>query len=295
MCSAKMNDSTEDVKVLVLSGFGINCEEETAAAFRLAGASSAIHHVNDLFERRVTLSEFDILALPGGFSFGDDLGSGRVLANKIRYKRMSDGQLFFDEIVRFIGEGGFILGICNGFQVLVKTGLLPNVSGSFSQEVTLSSNDSLRYEDRWCRVAKNAASKTPFLDGLDLLELPVRHGEGKLVTADNRIRKEITERGLACLAYCDASGRPTMEYPANPNGSEMSSAGLIDTTGRILGMMPHPEAFLSLFNHPDWPRIRRMEPDRGEEGQGLAIFRNVVRHIERSRGLRLDRASRPTD
>lgn len=267
------------VRALVLSGFGINCEEETAAAFRLAGAEAVVAHVNELFDGRCSLHDFDVLTLPGGFSFGDDLGAGKALANRLLWRRDHRGRTFGSELERYLGDGKYILGICNGFQVLVRMGLLPNTRGLMEQEVTLAPNASGRFEDRWCRCAVTVPSRTPFLFGLSTLELPVRHGEGRLLIRDEATREAIVSNGLNCLTYIDDTGRPTMEYPANPNGSALACAGLTDLTGQILGMMPHPEAYLSLFNHPDWGR--KVREGASEEGDGLAIFRAIVAHRAR--------------
>ena len=267
-------------RALVITGFGINCEEETAAAFRLAGGEARIAHLNEIFGEQVSLHEFDIVAFPGGFSFGDDLGSGKVLANKLTYKRTSSGRRFLDEIERFLGDGKLIIGICNGFQVLVKTGLLPGLGADRTQQVTLTRNDSGRFEDRWVTCRVTGAGNTPFLRGLEAIDLPVRHGEGKLVIRDPAIREAIVDQGLGCMVYVDDAGEATGAYPANPNGSDLHLAGLTDPTGQILGLMPHPEAYLSEYNHPAWTRRRRDLPDRSEDGEGLAIFRNAVQWIE---------------
>jgi len=266
-------------RALVLAGFGINCEEETAAAFRLAGAEVVVAHVNEIFEERCSMHEFDVVTLPGGFSFGDDLGAGKALANKLLHKRSRSGGLIRDEIERFLGDGKYLLGICNGFQILVKMGLLPNTSGTMEQEVTLTSNASGRFEDRWCRCSATVPWRTPFLWGISALDLPVRHGEGRLMIRNATVREAIVTQGLTCLQYCDESGRPTDEYPCNPNGSELACAGLTDVTGQILGMMPHPEAYLSIYNHPNWGR--KVNGASSDEGEGLAIFRSIVEHVKR--------------
>jgi phosphoribosylformylglycinamidine synthase len=250
-----------------------------SAAYRLAGAEAVIAHLNEVFAGEVRLSDFDVLNLPGGFSFGDDLGSGKVLANRLRFRRLASGEHFFDALRRFLADGKFILGICNGFQALVKLGLLPDVGGKCEQEVTLDRNDSGKFEDRWCDHLVNPASRTPFLEGLTRLRLPVRHGEGKLVIRDAKVREAIVSNHLDCIAYCDGSGQPTDRYPANPNGSELACAALTDRTGHVLGMMPHPEACLSLYNDPAWPVIKRERPATSEDGQGLSVFRNIVQHI----------------
>jgi len=267
------------VKALVMTGFGINCEEEMAAAYRLAGAEAQIVHINDILVEGFSIHAFDILNFPGGFSFGDDIASGKVLANKVLYKQLPSGKTFRDEIRQFLAEQKYILGVCNGFQVLVKMGLLPDIQGEMVQEVTLMGNDSGKFEDRWCACRVTPGVHTPFLRGIDRIYLPVRHGEGKLVINDAAIRQAILDRSLNCLSYCDPEGQPTAEYPWNPNGSELYCAALTDRTGQILGMMPHPEAFLTLYNHPNWPQLKRRNPGLSEDGEGLQIFNNIVRHV----------------
>lgn len=262
-----------------MTGFGINCEEEMAAAYRLTGADARIVHINDILVDGFSIHDFDIVNFPGGFSFGDDIASGKVMANKVTYKLLPSGTTLLAELRRFVADGKYILGVCNGFQMLVKMGLLPDVGGVSAQEVTLTGNDSGRFEDRWCHCVVSPAAPTPFLQGIERLYLPVRHGEGKLVFRDDATRQAIAAKNLNCLRYCTPDGAPTDAYPLNPNGSELQCAGLTDATGRILGMMPHPEAFLSLYNHPNWAQLRRQNPERSEEGDGLRIFQNIVRHL----------------
>ena len=272
----------KNVQALIITGFGINCEEEMAAAYRLAGADASIVHLNDILVKGFSIHDFDILNFPGGFSFGDDIASGKVLANKILYKKLPSGNPFIEEIQKFLKDGKYILGVCNGFQVLVKMGLLPDIGAELAQEVTLSRNDSGKFEDRWCWCTVSPGSHSPFLKGLDRLQMPVRHGEGKLIVKDEHVRRQILDNSLNCLTYADAEGNPTAEYPANPNGSELNCAGLTDKSGQILGMMPHPEAFLSLYNHPNWGQLKRRNPEISEEGQGLQLFRNIVTHIKQA-------------
>ncbi len=269
------------VKALIITGYGINCEEEMAAAYDLAGANTNIYHLNDIFNGIVSIHDYDILNFPGGFSFGDDLGSGKVLANKMKYKKMGSGKTILEEIKIFLDSGKFILGICNGFQFLVKMGLLPNTTGNFDQEVTLTRNNSAKYEDRWVFLKKNKNCKTPFLKGIDIMPCPVRHGEGKLIIKDEAVKTVILNNNLNAFSYCNAEGEITSEYPLNPNGAELDCAALTDPTGQVLGMMPHPEAFLSLYNHPNWGQMKRQDPDVSEDGDGLKIFRNIVEFIEK--------------
>ncbi|HGY54503.1 MAG TPA: phosphoribosylformylglycinamidine synthase subunit PurQ [Caldithrix abyssi] len=267
------------VRSLVITGFGINCEEEMGAACTLAGAQADIVHLNQILHERVSIHEYDLLNFPGGFSFGDDLGSAKVLGNKIKFRQTESGKKLLNELERFLSDGKYIIGVCNGFQALVKMGLLPNIGGRFEQEVTLTYNDSGRFEDRWVKLRVNKNSPTPFLKGLQTFDVPVRHGEGKLLFADEEVRRKVIEKNLNCLSYADSDGNPTAEYPFNPNGSELNCAGLTDPGGQVFGLMPHPEAYLSLYNHPDWARRKRQNPGISEEGEGLKIFRNIVEYI----------------
>ncbi|WP_400193235.1 phosphoribosylformylglycinamidine synthase subunit PurQ [Hymenobacter sp. B81] len=276
-------NNQQPVHALVLTGFGINCEEELAAAYRLAGGAATIVHFNEVLNGQTSIHDYDVLNFPGGFSFGDDLGSGVVMANKVRFRKLPAGRTLLEEIGAFIQAGGYVVGICNGFQMLVKMGLLPDFAGQQEREVTLTHNASGRYEDRWVRLAVNPNNRSPFLKGLTSLEVPVRHGEGRLVIRDEAIRSRILAEGLNCLTYCDATGCETELYPLNPNGAELNCAGLTDITGHVFGLMPHPEAFLSLYNHPDWARRKRLDPTLSEEGDGLKLFRNIVEHISQSR------------
>lgn len=270
-------------RALIITGFGINCEEETAAAWRLAGAEADVVHLNAVLHARRSIHDYDVITLPGGFSFGDDLGSGKVLSNKIRYRRLPGGRTLLAELERFLGDGKHVLGICNGFQTLVKLGLLPDLAGERTQEATLTTNRSGRFEDRWCVCAVNPRSQSPFLAGLVRLELPVRHAEGRLVFGESSLAARVREQALDALWYVGEDGRPTEAYPANPNGSALAAAALVDPSGQVLGMMPHPEAALSHLNHPDWhARARDGAPDR--PGDGLALFQNLVRHVDRTKG-----------
>jgi phosphoribosylformylglycinamidine synthase I len=278
-----MADLAQAPKALILTGFGINCEEEMAAAYRLAGGEATIVHLNEVLHGRVSIHDFDILNFPGGFSFGDDLGSGVVLANKLRYRQTGDaGRTLLSDIREFVAAGKFVLGICNGFQVLVKLGLLPNLGGDFQPEVTLTHNASGRYENRWVRLKVNAQTKkpTPFLSELTSFEVPVRHGEGRLVVPDAATRDRITDLGLNCLTYAGHDDQETGTYPLNPNGADLNCAGLTDPTGHIFGLMPHPEAYLAGCNHPDWG-MKKRRGELKEEGEGLAIFKNIVTHLTR--------------
>ncbi len=267
-------------KALVITGFGINCEEELAAAFRLAGATADIAHINEVLEGDYSIHNYDVLSFPGGFSFGDDLGSGKVMANKLKYKLLPNKNTLLQELRIFLEEGNFVLGICNGFQFLVRLGLVPNVGLKFEQEATLTQNDSGLFEDRWVYCKVNPDSSSPFLHGIDVLPLPVRHGEGKLIIK-KELEEEVLNKNLHVLTYCNEDGKPTTKYPFNPNGSAHQIAGLTDPTGQVLGLMPHPEAFLSLFNHPNWPAMKSKNPDIDKKGLGLKLFENIINHISK--------------
>ncbi|NUM53116.1 MAG: phosphoribosylformylglycinamidine synthase I [Candidatus Hydrogenedentes bacterium] len=257
-------------RALILTGFGINCDHETADAFARAGAGPVRVHLNDVIARPAMLKEYRILAVPGGFSFGDDVASGKILANRLRYK-------LGDALRRFVAEGKLVIGICNGFQVLVKMGMLPMLEGDFRQEVTLTHNDSGRFEDRWVHLKTAKNTSCVWVKGLDQLELPVRHGEGKFIPRDADVLKSLGDRGMIVLRYCLHDGEAARgDFPANPNGSIDDVAGICDTTGRVFGLMPHPEAHTERTHHPLWTREARPE-----EGIGLRVFRNAVEYAER--------------
>ncbi len=254
-------------KALVLTGYGINCDMELAHAFKLAGAEAERVHLTDLINGTRKLSDFHILALPGGFSFGDDIASGKVLANKIKYN-------LGGQVREFIDEGKLIIGICNGFQAMVKMGLLPAFGGDYSsQDVTLTFNDSGRFEDRWVHMKTNKNSKCVFAKGIENLYLPVRHGEGKFVAKTQQVLTRLEKNNHVVFQYVDKEGN-IAGYPHNPNGSVDNIAGICDETGRIFGMMPHPEAFQHRTNHPGWTR-----EELPDEGAGIAIFRNAVEYV----------------
>ncbi|RMF55508.1 phosphoribosylformylglycinamidine synthase subunit PurQ [Candidatus Woesearchaeota archaeon] len=267
----------KEVKACVLYGFGINCDYETKFALGKAGANAERVHITDLIEGRRSLDEFHILAIPGGFSFGDDISAGKVLANRIAYK-------LGEQTRAFVGSGKLLIGICNGFQVLVKMGILPCLSGDFAwqpytQLVTLTYNDSGRFEDRWVNLLVNQNTPCVFTKSVERLQLPVRHGEGKFLTLDNVVLQRLREQGQIVLQYADKNFRkPTMTYPYNPNGSIDAIAGICDPSGRVFGLMPHPEAYWSPQNHPCWTR-QKVEGNLPEEGLGLKIFRNAVEYV----------------
>jgi phosphoribosylformylglycinamidine synthase len=254
-------------KTLVLTGYGINCDIETQHAFKLAGVGAERVHLTDLINGTRKLSDFHILALPGGFSFGDDIASGKVLANMLKYN-------LGEQIQEFIDDGKLIIGICNGFQAMVKMGLLPAFGGDYAaQEVTLTFNDSGRFEDRWVHLKANKSSKCVFAKGIGSIYLPVRHGEGKFVAENPQVLSRLEKDNQIVFQYVDSEGN-LAGYPHNPNGSVENIAAICDETGRVFGMMPHPEAFQHRTNHPAWTRV-----ELPEEGAGVAIFRNAVEYV----------------
>jgi phosphoribosylformylglycinamidine synthase I len=248
---------------IVLRAPGTNCDEETSAAWERAGARVETWHVGRLLEAPHALDDFAILTIPGGFSYGDDLGAGRIFATRL-------GSVLGDALRRFHARGGLILGICNGFQVLVKAGLLPG--GPVACGATLTHNESGHFESRWVRL-EPCPGRSPFVTGSEPIELPVAHGEGKFLLADPAALAALEAAGQVVLRYVDRSGRPTRAYPANPNGSPGAVAGICDPTGRIFGLMPHPERHVDPLHHPRW--TRRGSAVDGE-GDGLRIFRDAV-------------------
>lgn len=259
------------VRVLVLTGLGLNCETETAVAFRMVGAEPHQVHLLDVLEGRgeARLADYPILAFVGGFAFGDHLGGGFVFANKIRWR-------LYDQLLEFIERGGLAIGICNGFQTMVRLGLLPGLDGDYrTPRATLAPNDRLGYRDAWVRLALEPRSPCVWTRGLTRLELPSRHGEGKFLAESPELLERLESAGQVVVRYVDPAGRPTQEWPDNPNGSPRAVAGVCDPSGRLFGMMPHPDAYLYPYHHPRWRRLRR-EGRLPEEGQGLSIFRNGV-------------------
>ena len=263
---------TMDPRTLILRTAGTNCDGETAHAFHLAGSETEMLHVNRLLEQPVLLEQYQILALPGGFSYGDDIAAGRIFANQIA-NHLSDA------FHQFIDAGKPIIGVCNGFQVLVKTHLLPGpIEGvdRRGQSCTLAHNDNGRFIDRWVRLAPQK-SRCIWTAGIEeLLELPIAHGEGKFVPGSEKIRKALWDNQQVALVFARADGAPAAgQSPDNPNGSIDDIAGVCDPTGLVFGLMPHPERYVSAIQHPAWTRLGAANGD----GQGLQIFRNAVRHV----------------
>ena len=265
-------------KALVLYGYGLNCDYETAFALERAGAEAHRVHTTELLENPAAIWNYHLLAVPGGFSWGDEHGAGVILALRLKLALGSALQEFID-------AGRLVIGICNGFQVLVNLGLLPGLEGrEGSRLAALIPNDCGNFRDAWVHL-KVERSHCVFTQGLDRLELPVRHGEGKFY-ADPEILSDLKDRGQIALKYATAEGAEAAgRFPDNPNGSLLDIAGICDATGRVLGLMPHPEAHVTSFQHPTWTREkeffrRQGKPYPEQEGAGLAIFRNAVKYLE---------------
>jgi phosphoribosylformylglycinamidine synthase I len=255
----KEEDCEKMVRALVLRADGTNCDEETAHAFRISGADVAIVHINELMNGAKSLEDFQIVAVPGGFAHGDDVASGKILANLIRYRLNRD-------FVKFIESGRLLIGICNGFQAIVKAGLLPAFGGLGKQEATLAANDSGYFIDRWVRLKHVNKGRCVFTRGMKSgIFVPINHGEGKFV-APPEILRRLEENDQVVFKYLD-----------NPNGSLNGIAGICNEQGNVFGLMPHPEKYVSKYTHPYWTREKSLP----EEGDGLAIFRNAVEYAKR--------------
>ncbi len=265
-----------EVRVAVLFGFGINCDHETASVFRMAGATAKRVHVNSFVNGDESLDDYHILAVPGGFSFGDHLGSGRLLGNRLRFGMR-------EQVRRFVRAGKPVIGICNGFQVLVKMGLLPGDDEvSFEQTASLTLNDSGQYEDRWVTLEFNSESPCIWTKGLTRMRTPVRHGEGKFVVPRQDLLDAYEQNGQLVARYVDpndeypsASDDP-LPYPTTPNASMRNIAGVCDPSGLVFGLMPHPEA-----NHSKWLGATWTREEIGEDwvGEGMDVFINGVNYV----------------
>lgn len=276
----------DNVRVAVLFGFGINCDRETAAVFDMVGGKPERLHVNNLVQGNRSLEEFDILAVPGGFSFGDHLGSGRLLGNRLRFALR-------DQLQKFVSSGKPIIGICNGFQALVKTGLLPgpenaSLEPDLIQRASLTLNNTGRYEDRWVTLEFDSQSPCIWTKGIQRIECPVRHGEGRFVMPTDAELDRLSANHQLTVRYADPSTEPgtnpsddLLPFPLSPNGSMRNIAGVCDPTGLVFGLMPHPEAFYTMWLHPEHTSMKLNEDEW--EGSGLQIFRNAVEYVRSQR------------
>jgi phosphoribosylformylglycinamidine synthase len=274
------------VRALVLAGYGLNCDYETDYALKLAGAESHRVHVNELIhgEKSDTagprLGDYHVLVFDGGFSWGDDHGAGVLLASKLKFN-------IGEQIEQFVEEGKLIIGICNGFQVLVNLGLLPGFEGNYQERrVALIGNDSGNFINAWVNLKVNPESPCVFTKGLSSIELPVRHGEGRFYATEEDINR-LFENNQVVAQYADEKGDiANGQWPMNPNGSLKDIAGVCDPKGRVFGLMPHPEAFNHHTNHPEWTRrkeslIRQGKNTENREGDGIRVFRNAVEYIRK--------------
>ena len=263
------------IKALVLTGYGLNCDFETVHTFELAGALARRVHINALIDGSVQLDDFQVMAFIGGFSWGDDHGAGVVQAVRMKTK-------IGDNLLRFVAQGKLVIGICNGFQCLVNLGLLPGIGLDYSRRsVALTFNDCGNFRNDWVHLKVNHQSPCIFTKGLDRLEFPIRHGEGKFVTTDEILQTLVKDQQVV-VQYALPDGSPAQgSFPENPNGSIKDIAGICDPSGRIFGLMPHPEAYNSWTNHPNWTRHKELikrgavKPPVGA-APGVQIFKNAV-------------------
>lgn len=258
---------------LILKEHGTNCEEESQFAFERAGAKADIVHMEDLIRDKKKLSSYQILMFPGGFSYGDDTGSGMAWANRIRNN-------LWEEVLRFVEEDHLVLGVCNGFQVMVNLGLLPGLNGDYEPQVALTHNDSARYNDRW--VDLEFLGNSPWVKDIKQMSMPIAHGEGRFYTDVETLRR-VWDKGLVAARYMEGQMCDYQSLPANPNGSLDDIASITNGTGRLIGMMPHPERAIDFTHSPNWTFIkeyfRRLGQEPPLEGAGLKIFRNAVEYF----------------
>ncbi len=253
------------VKAIVLRAAGINCDVETQFALKQAGAQAERIHVNGIIKNKAILDDYQIMVFPGGFSYGDDVAAGKILANQIVHH-------LHDQVRHFVDQGKLVLGICNGFQVLVKTGILPGIVAE-EGGVTITGNDSNKFEDRWVYLAPHS-DHCVFIEKGQQIYLPIAHAEGKVVVKDDTMIEQLRHQGHIAYKYVDQQGEEG-PYPVNPNGSIESIAGLTDSTGRVLGLMPHPERFIHVTHHPRWSRLPGDSPC-----DGMTIFHNAVAYVK---------------
>ncbi|MBT1072803.1 phosphoribosylformylglycinamidine synthase subunit PurQ [Pelotalea chapellei] len=269
-------------RAIVITGNGTNCEMEAAHACRLGGFDEAvIAHIAEILSGEIRLDDFHFLNLTGGFLDGDDLGSAKAQANRLKHATVAGtGEKLVEQFTRFIADGKLILGVCNGFQLMVKMGMLPGFDGNYlSQTVTLTHNDCGRFQDRWTYLKVDSASPCIFTRGIEKgIYLPMRHGEGKFMCDTDETLQRIEREHLGVFRYSDPDyAAAAMEFPANPNGSQNAIAGICDPSGRLMGLMPHPEAFVHYTQHPRWTREQLPE-----EGDGLILYRNAAEYVKKN-------------
>ncbi|MBN2127631.1 MAG: phosphoribosylformylglycinamidine synthase subunit PurQ [Candidatus Diapherotrites archaeon] len=265
------------VKVLVLSGYGINSETESKYVFDLLGAKAEIVHINDLISGEKKLNDYRIIFFPGGFAYGDDLGSGLAYANKIKNN-------LWNEVKEFVEKDNLVIAVCNGFQIMANLGLVPAFDSDYGKvNVALQHNETARYIDRWVDIKANKKNKSIWLKDIDELSMPVSHGEGKFY-AEPEILDKLEEKGLIAFNYVKGNICNYQNLKANPNGSLKDIAGITDESGRILGMMPHPERGFQFTNRPDWPLLKEKLKRNGKKlpefNDSMKIFENAVNYFK---------------
>lgn len=256
-------------RALVLRTAGTNCDGETVRALELAGARVDVVHVRKLLAEPARLEDVELLVFPGGFSYGDDVAAGRVFGLELRHGLLP-------ELCAFVDRGGHVLGVCNGFQILVESGLFERESGATTlpaRNVALHQNASNRFECRWITLRAERCAAT-WLEAGSLIPCPSAHGEGRFVVRDEATLRRLQQKGQIALRYARADGTVATEYPENPNGSVQSIAGICDPTGRVLGLMPHPERNVDPWHHPHWTRVAA--GTARTEGEGLPFYRRLV-------------------
>lgn len=258
----KRKDAARDVRALVLRAAGTNCDGETVRALELAGAAADLVHLNALAADPARLADYSVVAIAGGFSYGDYVAAGRIFGLELRLRLL-------DPLRGFVERGGLVVGICNGFQVLVDLGLFQPDRPASERTIAITDNASSRFECRWVTL-RSERSSCPFLVPGELMPVPVGHGEGRFMVRDDDVLNELAERGQIALTYVEEDGAPA-RYPANPNGSVAGIAGICDPTGRVFGMMPHPERNLAPWSHPRWTRLGPRT-----EGEGVTFYRRIV-------------------
>ena len=262
--------------VLIMAGYGINCEEETRYLFEKAGATAEIVHVNDLIDGRKKITDYQVMAFPGGFSYGDDTGSGNAYANKVRNN-------LWEDLEKFVKEDKLVIGICNGCQILANLGLVPGFDGEYGKrEIALRWNVTARYECRWIDM-KLQSDKCVWTKGMDRLRCPVSHGEGNFY-AEEDVLKKLNEGDQVVFRYVKEDGAlANGEFPYNPNGALEDMAAVCDPSGRVLAIMPHPERNWNFYNQDNWALLKEKAEREGialpEEGQGMKMFRNAVEYF----------------
>lgn len=260
--------------VIVLAGYGLNCEEETLFAFNHCGVEGKIVHINDLIDNPKILENQQLLAVPGGFSYGDDTGSGNAFAQKMKLA-------LWDELKAFVERDTLTIGICNGCQILVNLGLVPALDTYGQRDVAVTYNDTAKFQCRW--IDMKVESKSPWLEGINNLHIPVSHGEGRFMMEDNTLEKLKENKQIAARYTTPAGDFANEEFPYNPNGSVFDIAAMTDPTGRALAIMPHPERGMFTSQRDDYPELKdaaqRTEKALPDETDGMAVFHNAAKYF----------------